>query len=254
MPITVGDKGLTFAAGSVYATFTPVSTPAVGDKVILYNLGNGQRLAVPSLNFSLSDYTFVVPSFQFAGFNFHLDFNFNLLSFKYGTPISAGTYLWDQTTFSRPSAAGHPNWWGFVYLDLSRVAHPVSLTIHNAVWPYGPEERTENFIIYKNSDWTGPIITGIVHWKITENPYDADKYYGDIDYTILTYDFTGLTGEITAYLEIFYPDRCEPWPYAQDIEIVGFPAGMKTAMPFIPYQGGVGSIPFGQWTYIDQGA
>jgi hypothetical protein len=82
MPVTVGDKGLTFAAGSVYATFTPVTTPAIGDTVILYNLGNGQRLAVPSLIFNLNDYSFVVPSFQFAGFNFHLDFNFNLLKFN----------------------------------------------------------------------------------------------------------------------------------------------------------------------------
>jgi hypothetical protein len=77
----VTNKGIVFAAGSPFATFAPVTRPAVGDSVILYNLGNGQQLAVPTLTFKLSDYTFLVPSFQFAGFNWKLDFNFNLLSF-----------------------------------------------------------------------------------------------------------------------------------------------------------------------------
>ena len=76
-----GDKGIVFSAGSVYSTFTPVSTPEVGDQVMLYNLGGGQRLAVPVLTFSLGNFAFVTPSFQFAGFDFKLDWNFNLISF-----------------------------------------------------------------------------------------------------------------------------------------------------------------------------
>ena len=74
-----GDRGLVFAAGSPLASFSTVDPAAVGDMVILYNLGNGQQLAVPILNLQLGHYTWTTPDFQFAGFNWNLPFNFQLL-------------------------------------------------------------------------------------------------------------------------------------------------------------------------------
>jgi len=103
MPTGVGDKGIVFAAGSPYTTFSPVGTPGVGDKVTLYNLGNGQRLAVPVLSFSLGEFTWVTPGFQFAGFNWNLDFNFQLLSFSL---ISSGSYT-DHDISCRGGVPGH---------------------------------------------------------------------------------------------------------------------------------------------------
>jgi hypothetical protein len=107
----VGDKGIVFAAGSEYSQFTPANPPIVGDKVILYNLGNGQRLAVPTLAFGLDSFTFVCPSFQFAGFDWKLDWNFQLIPLNFYTRnlnqlladefwdalVPDGTVLWSGT-------------------------------------------------------------------------------------------------------------------------------------------------------------
>jgi len=116
-PIVVGDRGLTFAAGSPYSTFAAVSTPAINDKVILYNLGNGQRLAVPTLWFDLGDFTFVAPSFQFAGFDWKLDFNFNLTPLKLGTAILPPQYANFKITY--------PGGWIYGNSGASTPDHPV---------------------------------------------------------------------------------------------------------------------------------
>jgi len=59
---------------------TPVKGAEIGDTVILYNLKDNTRIAVPTLTFDLGSTCWVSPSFDFAGFNFSLDFNMNLLS------------------------------------------------------------------------------------------------------------------------------------------------------------------------------
>jgi len=79
----VGDRGLVFSAGSDWSTYVTVAKPVVGEKVILYNLGSsGQQLAVPVLAFSLTDFTFTVPSFQFAGFDWKFNWDLFLANFK----------------------------------------------------------------------------------------------------------------------------------------------------------------------------
>jgi hypothetical protein len=129
--IQVGDKGLVFAAGSPYSTFSAVSTPAINDTVILYNLGNGQRLAVPTLWFNLGDFTFVTPSFQFAGFDFKLDFNFNLTPLKLGFPVITEQY----SNFSIHNTPGGgllinpPSPWQFGDDDPSTPSNPVGVNL-----------------------------------------------------------------------------------------------------------------------------
>lgn len=88
----VGDVGLAFSAGSSYCTFSVVSRPVVNDKVILYNLGSGGQLAVPSLTFNLDDYAWVIPTFDFKGFDWKFDLNWNLILSPLG---SAETQLTD---------------------------------------------------------------------------------------------------------------------------------------------------------------
>jgi hypothetical protein len=87
MTTQVDDKGIVFAAGSEYSTFSTVGTPIVGDKVTLYMLGSGQKLAVPNLTFGLSDVIWVVPSFQFAGFDWTFDWNLNAIKIGSGSAM-----------------------------------------------------------------------------------------------------------------------------------------------------------------------
>jgi len=60
--------------------FVPLAdTLNVGDSVAVYNLVDDTRIAVPILAFDIGDYAFVTPSFDFAGFDWKLDFDFNLI-------------------------------------------------------------------------------------------------------------------------------------------------------------------------------
>jgi len=57
----------------------PLGNVNVGDSVILYQLKDNTRIAVPTLSLSVDSYVFNTPSFQFAGFNWSVDFNFQLI-------------------------------------------------------------------------------------------------------------------------------------------------------------------------------
>lgn len=74
----VGDRVLVMSAMGDNVAIA-LSTPVVGSNVILYNLQNETRIAVPSLTFSIGDHAFNTPSFDFAGFNWSIDFNFQLI-------------------------------------------------------------------------------------------------------------------------------------------------------------------------------
>ena len=77
--VSVGDKVIVFGAGSDFAHAVKLTTPNIGDTVTLYPLPDETQIAVPNLTFDLDNYVFVTPSFQFAGFNFNVDFDFQLL-------------------------------------------------------------------------------------------------------------------------------------------------------------------------------
>lgn len=75
----IGKRGIVFAAGSDDAKFFEVGTPAVGDLVTLYNMSDGVRIAVPVLELNADFPIFNTPNFDFAGFNWSIDFNFQLI-------------------------------------------------------------------------------------------------------------------------------------------------------------------------------
>ena len=77
--VEIGSKGIVLGEGGDYAQFIPVDPLEVGDKVILYSLRDDTKIAVPSLDFDIGDFSFVSPSFQFAGFNWNIDFDFALI-------------------------------------------------------------------------------------------------------------------------------------------------------------------------------
>ena len=135
MTVQVGDNGLAFAAGSPYSTFAQVSAPKVGDSVILYNLGNGQRLAVPTLWFDLGYFTFVAPSFQFAGFDWKFDFNFNLLPLKFGIAVDPDQYV----NFAIENEEGDgipPVDWQYGNDDPPTPAHPIGTSLRTDGYGY----------------------------------------------------------------------------------------------------------------------
>lgn len=76
---TVGSKGLIIPGPDGGYQFIPVDPVEIDDKVILYPLQDETRIAVPALEFGIGDITFASPEFQFAGFDWKLDFNFNLI-------------------------------------------------------------------------------------------------------------------------------------------------------------------------------
>lgn len=80
--VLVGDKGIAYAAGSQFSQFSPVTTPEVGNKVILIEIGDGSKIAVPILEFDIGQYTWVIPEFRFAGFDWKIDWKLLLLTFN----------------------------------------------------------------------------------------------------------------------------------------------------------------------------
>ena len=76
--VDVGDRVLVIPSfGENVAV--PLGELSEGDKVILYTLKDETRIAVPTLLLSIGDRVFSSPSFDFAGFNFDIDFDFNLI-------------------------------------------------------------------------------------------------------------------------------------------------------------------------------
>jgi len=91
-----GDRGIVFSAGSPSSSFVEVSPAQVGDKVILYPLESGDKLAVPSLDLSLNGQTWITPSFDFAGFDWKIDFDFLLIPLELGAGYYTIRYLADD--------------------------------------------------------------------------------------------------------------------------------------------------------------
>jgi hypothetical protein len=78
--VEVGDQGIVYSAGAAYSQFSPVAPAVVGDKVILIECGGGQQIAVPVLAFELGQYSWAIPEFRFAGFDWKFNWDTQLLS------------------------------------------------------------------------------------------------------------------------------------------------------------------------------
>jgi hypothetical protein len=75
----VGDKGVVMDTFGDKVFVPLADTLNVGDSVAVYNLVDDTRIAVPILAFDMGYHAFVTPSFDFAGFNWDIDFDFNLI-------------------------------------------------------------------------------------------------------------------------------------------------------------------------------
>jgi len=126
----VGDKVLVMPAlGENMAV--PLGDLSEGDRVLLYNLKDSTRIAVPTLSLNVGDRVFSSPSFDFAGFNWEVDFNFMLIPFISPNLIENPHRVIEP--FYRPvkyqgeivtAVSHHFTWNGFggVYLSKSDIA------------------------------------------------------------------------------------------------------------------------------------
>lgn len=86
----VGDKVLVMPSiGENVAV--PLGDVNIGDSVILYPLKDNTKIAVPTLSIWLDDVVFNTPSFQFAGFDWRVDFNFQLIPLLIRPYLDTGT-------------------------------------------------------------------------------------------------------------------------------------------------------------------
>jgi len=92
----------------------PLGNVSVGDSVILYQLKDNTRIAVPTLSFSIGDAVFNTPSFQFAGFNWNINFNFQLIPLDLSLFGADVIFLWNQVEYQathvNPSTAPGEIW------------------------------------------------------------------------------------------------------------------------------------------------
>ena len=123
--VTVGDKGLVIGAGSGDARYIPLETPEVGDTVILYSLKDETRIAVPTLSFGIGDFAFLSPSFQFAGFNWNINFDFQLLPLDLSFIGGDVTFIWNQVEY----VSNWVNWGGYGQIWLVKRGDLVRKTV-----------------------------------------------------------------------------------------------------------------------------
>jgi hypothetical protein len=77
--VDVGDKGVIFGYGGVYSQFVPVTTPNIGDRVMIVPVDDIGELCIPMLTFTIGDKVWIGPDFKFAGFNWKFDKNLKLI-------------------------------------------------------------------------------------------------------------------------------------------------------------------------------
>lgn len=79
--LEVGDQVLVMPGWDGVPVAIKLDSVDVGDPVLLYNLKAEDKIAVPRLQFDVGSYVFAAPSFDFAGFDWKVDFDFDLLPF-----------------------------------------------------------------------------------------------------------------------------------------------------------------------------
>lgn len=75
----VGDKGIILNEGSDFQAYIPYTKPNIGDKAYIYTMRNGMKIAIPVLEFELGNPMWISPDMPMAGFDWKVDFNFNLI-------------------------------------------------------------------------------------------------------------------------------------------------------------------------------
>lgn len=119
---TVGDKVIVMPSLGENVAI-PIDTPEVGDSVILYALKDNSQIAVPTLSFSIGDFIFNTPSFNFSGFNWNLDFNFQLIPLlPLFTTDPIWVWSWSGWSISTSFTGGCTGWTDL--LDIMTVPLP----------------------------------------------------------------------------------------------------------------------------------
>lgn len=95
--VLVGDQGIVMNSFGD-KIFVPLGSVEVGDTVAVYNLRDNTRIAVPMLTLDIGDMVFKTPSFDFAGFDWKLDFDFNLLPLDLSFAAIA-SMTWEDSNF-----------------------------------------------------------------------------------------------------------------------------------------------------------
>jgi hypothetical protein len=75
----VGDKGIILNEGSDFQAYIPYTKPNIGDKAYIYTMRNGMKIAIPVLEFEIGNPMWMSPDMPMAGFDWKVDFNFNLI-------------------------------------------------------------------------------------------------------------------------------------------------------------------------------
>jgi hypothetical protein len=77
--VEAGDKVVIFGYNGPYPQAVPVTTPDVGDRVMIVPVDDIGELCIPMLTFTIGDKVWIGPDFKFAGFNWKLDVNLQLI-------------------------------------------------------------------------------------------------------------------------------------------------------------------------------
>ena len=200
--VEVGDKGIVMNYFGE-KEFIALGDVEVGDTVAVYNLADETRIAVPLLSMNVGDMVFATPSFDFAGFDWSLDFNINLIPLLLGAIGSLNELIYpeDWTHCSTPGSIrntyNHTIEWngaGEVWLSRSNSMF-LPIWVDDAVNFTGPEGSTGWLMGPPNYDYG----TGAV----SELSVNVTEYLvpGENDITISVKDVVG--GNYGAYEDIY---------------------------------------------------
>jgi len=137
----------------------------VGDNVVLYNLKDESKIAVPTLSFSINTPVFATPTINFAGFNWKLDFNFDLIPFMFALTIGSAIKIADPF-YRTVSGSGEIvklvcsnfSWDGISMVFLSE--SPTAIT---------KIQYDDSFMVTTSLGTTGWVMEGGGAWHYSEN-------------------------------------------------------------------------------------
>lgn len=183
----VGDRVLVIPSMGVNYAVT-LGGVNVKDTVMLYPLKDSTRIAVPTLSFSIGDFVFTSPSFQFAGFDWKVDFNFNLIPLVLGLQKITRWYYVGPEYFEGPGIEQYKevkigtivlDWDGLTRVWISNYKDKIYATaddgyrIYNRTNSQMKDLRNPYFGVYQN--YPPPEITSI----LSEGENELDIYVKD---------------------------------------------------------------------------
>lgn len=186
----VGDKVLVMPSLGENVAI-PLSSPGVGDTVLLYSLRDETRIAVPTLILTPGSWIFNTPSFNFSGFNWNIDFNFQILPLLLDvSSISPGTYWIEEIAAYYIGPGGDAERNGYM-IGTAHCAHHLNSTLLGEYgWIEGRFRLGLN-LLFSNEVRIYESTTNACSAQVSINPNNyiyPNKFYwaadGDDDYYI----------------------------------------------------------------------